>query len=530
VASNPCHACSFTWPLGQQVRKERSLALLDVDRQVIVIRIVYDGPALSGKTTTLRALAGSLGRELFSGDEAEGRTLYCDWLDYTGGRFDGYPIRCQVVSVPGQRLLRERRRRLLAEADAVVFVAEGSRPGLIASARMLLSLNQMLHEGIQPRPGTVVQVNKRDAVDALSMGEVRAALAVGDGFAITESVATAGAGIRETFVLAVRLALDRVRELIGRSALPKGRPDVDSGAALLDALRSDERDAPLRAGTSAASSLAVAPVALREALAAEGSAPGPTASIPRRVSTESSPPLLPSSAIPGGMIWPPVDGRIVLHEAVASAPPIELLADGSWMAVSGEEWCLYSHSADECADVDGSRSKLIDWARWHVGCDKWLSPRRCILAADAGGGAWRLWQVVGAERTLRLALRQVLSRADPEDVARGLVELSHALAAAVSACAQRGLSCSVDNVGYVESGLAYVGMAPAAGALTGHLAATSGPTFEEKLRAEFGPTIVQVMSGSDRDVPRVLHHLTIAAAAAGQTRIGEVVAALLIGN
>ena len=40
-----------------------------------LVRIVYDGPALAGKTTSLKALASSLGRTTFSGDEAQGRTL-----------------------------------------------------------------------------------------------------------------------------------------------------------------------------------------------------------------------------------------------------------------------------------------------------------------------------------------------------------------------------------------------------------------------------------------------------------------------
>ena len=160
------------------------MALRDAERELIVIRIVYDGPALSGKTTTLRALAGSLGRDLFSGDEAEGRTLYCDWLDYTGGRFEGYAIRCQVVSVPGQRSLRARRARILETADAVVFVADTRRAQLEASAGVLSSLRELAGSRAHPRPGAVVQANKRDAADAAPMDEVRAWLGADGGVAI----------------------------------------------------------------------------------------------------------------------------------------------------------------------------------------------------------------------------------------------------------------------------------------------------------------------------------------------------------
>ena len=78
------------------------MALLDPQRQCIVLRAIYDGPAFAGKTTNLRALAESLGSKIYSGEEADGRTLYFDWVDYVGGLFEGLPIRCQIVGVPGQ--------------------------------------------------------------------------------------------------------------------------------------------------------------------------------------------------------------------------------------------------------------------------------------------------------------------------------------------------------------------------------------------------------------------------------------------
>ena len=65
------------------------MAVLDVDRNAVVIRIVYDGPPHAGKTTSLRALAGSLGQTLYSPAEQAGRTLFFDWMDcyYSGRNF-----------------------------------------------------------------------------------------------------------------------------------------------------------------------------------------------------------------------------------------------------------------------------------------------------------------------------------------------------------------------------------------------------------------------------------------------------------
>jgi hypothetical protein len=50
---------------------------------------------------------------------------------------------------------------------------------------------------------------------------------------VIEAVAADGTGIRETFVFAVRLALDRVREQLRERTLVSGRPEIDSGEALL---------------------------------------------------------------------------------------------------------------------------------------------------------------------------------------------------------------------------------------------------------------------------------------------------------
>jgi signal recognition particle receptor subunit beta len=515
------------------------VAFLDRDRGLIVIRIVYDGPALSGKTTTLRALARGLGGTIFSGDEAEGRTLYFDWLDYTGGRFEGHPIRCQAVSVPGQRLLRARRDRILEGADSVVFVADTRRQGLDASGRMLASLHGSLQNGAEPRPGIVVQANQRDAPDAATADHVRRVLGADGAVAIMESVASDGVGVREAFVLAVRLALDRVRELMRTHQLREAGPDLDSWVALLDDLRAREREVEVQGGVQTLSIAAVAmqealhsevgrPATVREAKSAEAAErPREAGAGPRALA--ASRPRLPAADIPGGMIWPPIGGRIVLHESVVAGLSLEELPDGSWTAVSGRHARLHSYHGDLFPDAETSRLALIEWARWHTGALARLSPRRCILAADAGRGGWRLWQIVRGERTMRVALEQVLSRSAPEQVARGLLDLARSLDEGASALAPLGLHCSVDTLGFVESGLVYVGLTPAAGAPIAEAPAT-GLAFEDRLRTEFGPIVARGPSVAGFDVPRVLHHLVPIAGAAGQARAGKLLAAMLIGH
>jgi hypothetical protein len=89
------------------------MAVLDRQNGCVVIRVVYDGAPMAGKTTSVAALGRGLGAAVFSPAELEGRTLFFDWLDYTGGLFEGHRIRCQIVSVPGQATLAPRGGRLL---------------------------------------------------------------------------------------------------------------------------------------------------------------------------------------------------------------------------------------------------------------------------------------------------------------------------------------------------------------------------------------------------------------------------------
>lgn len=208
------------------------MARLTPERDALVVRLVYDGPPRSGKTTSLRALAAGMARGVVSPREEDGRTLYFDWLEYTGGTFDGIPIRCQILSVPGQQELASRRHALLVEADAVVFVTNSTPEHLPGAAAHLRGLRDLLESMPAPRPGVIVQANHRDLPDALPLPALGEGLGL-DGLTVVESVATESEGTREAFVFAVRLALDRARELRRLGALPAGGGETDDPLTLM---------------------------------------------------------------------------------------------------------------------------------------------------------------------------------------------------------------------------------------------------------------------------------------------------------
>lgn len=355
------------------------MARIDPDRAQVVLRLVYDGPAKAGKTTSLRQLARSLGVDLFSADEEDGRTLYFDWLDYVGGLFEGMPIRCQVLSAPGQLIFESRRRLLLQSADAVVFVADSRPERLHENRRAYATLLEVGREARVPI-GIVVQANKRDLPDAVSLDALRDSFGEGFSLAMTEAVAGRGEGVRETFVLGVRIALDRVRSLWSGGALETRPPEFENGAQLLASMMTLEggviHDTPMFVPPPSHSS-------------ADGA---PSASHPRP----------PDASIPPGLVWPPVQGRIIVHEATRDALELQRDDSGSWDGMSSSgRWRVISAGGAAFRDLEHGRDALISWARWHAAASSRLSAERAIALVPDGEGEWRLWQIVHVAHTLR---------------------------------------------------------------------------------------------------------------------------------
>ncbi len=191
---------------------------IDARSGEIVIRIVYDGAPEAGKTTNVQRLGQQISLQRRGAQKSPGttgdRTEFFDWLDFAGGYLDGRRVRCQLVSVPGQPRLLHRRRYLLEKADAIVFVAD-SRETAFAEARANFATTAQIVErigGAIPL-GLVLQANKQDLGGALGPVSVAAAIAPTATTHVVGAIAAEGVGTMETFILAVRLATERVRTL-----------------------------------------------------------------------------------------------------------------------------------------------------------------------------------------------------------------------------------------------------------------------------------------------------------------------------
>lgn len=436
------------------------MAIIDDTRGVLVVRIVYDGPALSGKTTSLRALAQGVSSQVECPAEASGRTLFFDWVDYVGGLFDGRQIRCQIVSVPGQKELAHRRKLLIESADALVLVLDTRQMEWEFGLGWVRDTVPFCR-GKSPPVGLVLQANKRDAADAVSTDDMQRSLNRIAPVAVVPSTATSGEGIREAFVLAVRLALDRVRALAAAGQLHTGKPSEDDAAQLFAHMRGAEREpaAPLN-GALAQSAL----ISLEAELETELD---PLRLGPRGDDLTDDPAherlFVPDPMMPGGMIWPPVDGRALLHE-VASLEIRPLRTGRSDWAGSGSGFRFHSLRAALFPDSHSARTELLEWARLHSANTAHLSAGRAVILADAGNGRLRLWQIVRSEATLRERLASACQLPEAIQVADELIGVATQLAVARESFADTtiGLPCTLWTVG---SGASYrptfVGLMPA---------------------------------------------------------------------
>ncbi|HEX9050066.1 MAG TPA: ADP-ribosylation factor-like protein [Anaeromyxobacter sp.] len=145
----------------------------------ISAKIVYYGPGLSGKTTTLQQIHAKVRPdargELISLSTEGDRTLFFDFLPVRVEQVHGLTLRLQLYTVPGQVFYDATRKLVLNGADGVVFVADSQRPALDSNAESISNLETNLAElGIDLRAFPhVIQWNKRDLPNAMSAEELR---------------------------------------------------------------------------------------------------------------------------------------------------------------------------------------------------------------------------------------------------------------------------------------------------------------------------------------------------------------------
>jgi len=189
---------------------------LNVKDRILTLKIVYYGPALGGKTTnllTIHALTDKEKRtELISIATRDDRTLFFDLLPMGLGKHFGFELKMKLYTVPGQVQFDVTRRRVLAGADAVVFVADSQRSQEAANALSLKNMRINMNQNkLDPKTTAVVlQYNKRDLPDLIPVKEMDAALNEELKVASIPAIATVGPGVMESLAAAISRAIENV--------------------------------------------------------------------------------------------------------------------------------------------------------------------------------------------------------------------------------------------------------------------------------------------------------------------------------
>lgn len=468
----------------------------DRSSQKIVVRIVYDGAAHAGKTTNLRQLASHFTErrrsQIFVPSEIDGRTLYFDFMHLDGGLVAGQPLRCQFVTVPGQRTLAGRRKQILQSADAVVFVCSSAARSQNRNRVMLDTLRWSLRAvGRQDVP-VIVQANKQDLRTALTPEAVREALGLAREVPVVGATAHTGGGVRETSVLAIRAAAQQVELLL----LERGFDDVlgraESSAELLTRLEQIHADHPTPEelqeelmetdedgpAPTAARPLSEAPSAIEPAAAA---GPALTASLatsalpstlpPVSLAAPSAPPPeppRPNENVPTGCVWPSTTGRQVLRTLASEVWRWrrDLSGKRGQEDGSGSPDALVYEVGTYCAKTSGrrrfdngdeARAALLTLARRKIQLGDLLPPATVIAAQQDSEASW-LWTLAPWLTTLRTVMNDAERSVDLPRLTGALRAFAAAAGRAVSLAAHQRLLLDVhpSNFAAVGSELYYL--------------------------------------------------------------------------
>jgi len=184
------------------------------------LKIVYYGPALSGKTTNLEQIYERVDPkrrgELVSLKTHEDRTLYFDFLQLELGKISGLTPKIHLYTVPGQTYYESSRKLVLRGADGVVFVADSAVDRLRYNLESWQDMKNHLAElnmSLSDLP-LVVQFNKRDLPNAMLTSSLQNLLYI-NGSPTFEAVAFQGQGVFDTLKAIINKVVSKVqREMV----------------------------------------------------------------------------------------------------------------------------------------------------------------------------------------------------------------------------------------------------------------------------------------------------------------------------
>lgn len=206
------------------------MSTVNVMAKEIAAKIVFYGPGLSGKTTTLKriyeSVKPSLRGELMTLPTEADRTLFFDFLPVKVERVGEYALRLAMYTVPGQVFYNATRKLVLQGSDGVIFVADSNPGAEDANRESMANLEENLAEqgiSVDSFP-LVIQYNKRDLANAVPVAQMRAQLNRRNAPDF-ETVAMSGDGVLDGMKAMIRLV---IKDLRARKIVPPPKPRPSS--------------------------------------------------------------------------------------------------------------------------------------------------------------------------------------------------------------------------------------------------------------------------------------------------------------
>jgi len=342
----------------------------------LLVKLVYYGPGLGGKTTSLQAIHSASPPEtrgqLVSLATPVDRTLYFDFLPLRARQIRDHHVRLQLFTVPGQVYLSATRKLVLTGVDGLVFVADSQRDRHDANLESLEDLMANLEEqgrALHSVP-VVFQYNKRDLPEVMRVEQLDRSLNQGER-ASFPTIATTGEGVMEALDRLVDDTLEHLEEsgMLGTSSAPPEQPSFERAERALEEQIGEASEEIWRASVQGA---------LEARATAEVDEPfrPPSRPAPRKPSTRPGP-----QAMAGGPSWAPV-----FREHADEVRLLEVeLAGGHYADAIVRCDELTGEILGSVARRAGGRDPLLALGLLKVPADRWLTFKRVVQRARSGG-------------------------------------------------------------------------------------------------------------------------------------------------
>ncbi len=188
--------------------------LVDLERKLIRLKVVYYGIAQSGKTTNLEKLSEMEGLSLMKIDTQDEKTLVFDFATKKV-KLGDLNLSFALYTVPGQDIYKDIRLTVIRGVDGVVFVVDSQRERLNENINFYNLLKaDLLRVGKEPSTvPVVVQYNKLDLPNAMDYKEMEKLINL-DNYPYVCASAIRGEGVLETFKLLEDYMISRVERML----------------------------------------------------------------------------------------------------------------------------------------------------------------------------------------------------------------------------------------------------------------------------------------------------------------------------